>query len=92
MSVLRFKRSSWGVVQCCDADMDPSILDDSGHNDILGSEDGLNVEATIDEHLEETGFDLDSNHWPVPRQSGPEVDTVAPSPVVGQSSTFNFEN
>ncbi|CAL1150630.1 unnamed protein product [Cladocopium goreaui] len=72
--------------------MDPSILDDSGHNDILGSEDGLNVEATIDEHLEETGFDLDSNHWPVPRQSGPEVDTVAPSPVVGQSSTFNFEN
>ena len=91
MSVLRFKRSSWGVVLCCDADMDPSNLEDSGHNDFLGSENDLQGESTVDEHLEGIGFDLDSNPWPVPQQSGPEVDTVAPSPVVGQSSTFNFE-
>ena len=56
MSALRFKRSSWGVVHCCDADMDPSNFDDSGHNAIFSSEDALQIEAIIDEHPEETGF------------------------------------
>ena len=58
----------------------------------MGSEDDLQVEATIDEHLGGTGFDLDSNPWPVPRQPGPKLNTVALPPVVGRSSTFYFEN
>ena len=58
----------------------------------MGSEDDLQVEATIDEHLEGTGFDLDSNPWPVSRQPGPKVNTVALPPVVGRSSTFYLEN
>ena len=87
MSVLRFKRSSWGVVQCCrGAEMEPFYLGDSDHNNIFGSDDALQTAAG-----EETGLDLDTALLPGPQQSGPEVAVVAPSHEAGQPSTFNFE-
>ena len=88
MSVLRFKRSSWGVLQCCrGAEMDSFYLDDSDHNNLIGSDDALQTVAE-----EETGLDLDTALLPGPQQSGPEVAVGAPSHEAGQPSTFNFES
>ena len=65
MSVLRFKRSSWGVLQCCrGAEMDSVYLDDSDHNNLIGSDDALQTVAE-----EETGLDLDTALLPGPQQS-----------------------
>ncbi|CAL1132459.1 unnamed protein product [Cladocopium goreaui] len=67
--------------------MDSFYLDDSDHNNLIGSDDALQTVAE-----EETGLDLDTALLPGPQQSGPEVAVGAPSHEAGQPSTFNFES